>query len=159
MRHHLRLPVALGLATLLALPTGLADLAAVAESGEVVIETEDEVIVDPMDAGDLSLDLGDLSLDLETPELDPTKVPEPTRTPEPTKEPEVKPPWYTSANYPKDKINFEKEIWTILTEKWGLKDFQAAGLMSSIQAESSFCPYNAQGIGGSDDRGEYLYDT
>lgn len=159
MRHHLRLPVALGLAALLALPTGLADLAAVAESGEVVIETEDEVIVDPMDAGDLSLDLGDLSLELETPELDPTKVPEPTRTPEPTKEPEVAPPWYTSANYPKDKINFEKEIWTILTQKWGLKDFQAAGLMSSIQAESSFCPYNAQGIGGSDDRGKYLYDT
>jgi hypothetical protein len=125
----------------------------------VVIETEDDVVVDPMETGDLSLDLGGLSLDLETPTEDPAKKPEPTPTPTPTKEPEKEPPWYTSVNYPKDKINFEKEIWSILTDKWGLKDFQAAGLMSSIQAESSFSPYNAQGIGGPDDRGKYLYDT
>ena len=76
---------------------------------------------------------------------------------EPTKTPE--PPWLTSRHYPKDKINFEDEIWKILTAKWGLADFQAAGLMSSIQAESSFSPYNAQGMGGPDDRGKYLYST
>ena len=160
MKHHLRLPAAaLGLAVLLTPSAGFAGFAAMAESTEVVIETEDDVVVDPMEAGDLSLDLGDLSLDLETPTVDPAKKPEPTPTPTPTKEPEKAPPWYTSVNYPKDKINFEKEIWTILTDKWGLQDFQAAGLMSSIQAESSFSPYNAQGIGGPDDRGKYLYDT
>ena len=160
MKHHLRLPAAaLGLAVLLMPSAGFAGFAATAESTEVVIETEDDVVVDPMETGDLSLDLGGLSLDLETPTEDPAKKPEPTPTPTPTKEPEKEPPWYTSVNYPKDKINFEKEIWSILTDKWGLKDFQAAGLMSSIQAESSFSPYNAQGIGGPDDRGKYLYDT
>ena len=86
---------------------------------------------------------------------------EPTEAPSTTASPEKKSdrtPWLTSYNYPKDKIDFENEIWAILTGKWGLKDYQAAGLMSSIQAESSFCPYNAQG-GGPDDRGKYEYKT
>lgn len=86
----------------------------------------------------------------------------PKPTAEPTAEPTQKPPkipWLTSFNYPKGKTNFEKEIWSIMTRKWGLSDFQAAGLMSSIQAESGFCPYNAEGIGGSDDRGVYKFST
>lgn len=156
MRHRLLSPAAaLGLAALLLLPAGLAG--AVAEENDIVIEADADALFDPSEMGGLdALDLGDLDMDLEVPTPEPTKTPKPTRTPSPTKEP--KPPWLTSRNYPKDKINFEDEIWKILTARWGLTDFQAAGLMSSIQAESSFCPYNAEGMGGSDDRGEYLYD-
>ena len=86
---------------------------------------------------------------------------EPVPSPRATDAPEDKAeriPWLTSYNYPKDKIDFEREIWSILTGKWGLEDFQAAGLMSSIQAESGFCPYNAQG-GGPDERGKYEFDA
>jgi len=155
MRHHLR-ATALALAALLLLPVGPAG--ALAEDEEIIIEMDDGEAADLVEVDDLgSLDLGDLLTELETPA--PTKPPAPTKTPAPTKQPEEKPPWLTSPRYPKDKVNFEKEIWQTLTEKWGLKDFQAAGLMSSLQAESSFCPYNVQGLGSSDDRGAYLYDT
>ena len=68
-------------------------------------------------------------------------------------------PWLTSYNYPDGKINFEDEIWRMLTRSWGLADYQAAGLMGSIRAESSFCPYNAQNREGVDDRGKYAYRT
>ena len=158
MRHHLRLSAAaLGLAVLLLLSTG--SVGEVADDNEgIVVEADTEGIFDPSDLSGLgALDLGDLVEDLEVPTPAPTKTPTPTKTPKPTKTPE--PPWLTSRHYPKDKINFEDEIWEIMTAKWGLKDFQAAGLMSSIQAESSFCPYNVQGMGGSDDRGAYLYDA
>ena len=158
MRHHLRQSAALGLAALLLLSAGFAGTAVAI--GEVAIDTEEDVVIESIELDGLDgLDLNGLSSELETPTEAPTKEPEPTNTPKPTAEPEEKPPWLTSKNYPKDKINFEKEIWSILTRKWGLSDFQAAGLMSSIQAESSFCPYNAQGMGGSDDRGAYLYDA
>lgn len=163
MRHHLRLPAAaLGLAVLLLLPAGsageVADDKGADDSEALVIEADTDAVFDPSDLGGLgALDLGDLVNDLEVPTPAPTKTPKPTNTPKPTKTPA--PPWLTSRHYPKDKINFEDEIWNILTGKWGLKDFQAAGLMSSIQAESSFCPYNVQGMGGSDDRGAYLYDA
>lgn len=73
-------------------------------------------------------------------------------TPLPTLEP-------GSLNYPPEKVNFEGEIWTILTRRWGLADFQAAGLMSSLYMESSFCPYNAQSESGVDNRGHYTYRT
>ena len=152
MRHHLRLSgAALGLAALLLLPAG--SVGEVAEDNEaLVIEADPDTVFDPSDMGGLgALELGDLVMDLEVPTPEPTKTPAPTKTPEP--------PWLTSRHYPKDKVNFENEIWDILTGKWGLKDFQAAGLMSSIQAESSFSPYNVQGMGGSDDRGAYLYDA
>ena len=152
MRHHLRLSgAALGLAALLLLSAG--SVGEVAEDNEaLVIEADPDTVFDPSDMGGLgALELGDLVMDLEVPTPEPTKTPAPTKTPEP--------PWLTSRHYPKDKVNFENEIWDILTGKWGLKDFQAAGLMSSIQAESSFSPYNVQGMGGSDDRGAYLYDA
>ena len=160
MRHFLRTPAALGLAVLMLLPAGLTGpVGAMAEADEVVIEADGDVDTDALElSGSDALDLGDLTLDLEAPTEAPAKTPEPTQTPEPTVTPEAEPPWLTSPNYPKDKVNFEKEIWSILTGQWGLKDFQAAGLMSSIQAESSFSPYNAQGLGGPDDRGKYLYD-
>ena len=165
MRYQLRLlAAALGLAALAVLPAGSVGVSrAKAETGELVIESDeavtiDDVVVDGLDA----LDLGDLSMDLTTPTVAPTNTPAPTATPTPTATPAPtatpEPPWLTSVHYPKDKINFELEIWKIMTGKWGLADYQAAGLMSSILAESSFCPYNAQGMGGSDDRGKYLYD-
>ena len=158
MRQGLRLTVAaLGLSALLTWHAGPALFeAALAESNEVTIEMEEDIVLEPVEIGELDLlDLDDFDMDIETPTPEPTKTPEPTPTPKP----EEAPPWLTSVNYPKDKVNFEKEIWAILTGKWGLADFQAAGLMSSIQAESSFSPYNVQGMGGSDDRGKYLYDT
>ena len=159
MRNRLRWMTALGLAALLLGQAGLGGLAG-ARADNIVIETEEDVVIDPLEIDGLgALALGDLVTELDSPTAEPTKTPKPTRTPEPTKEPEEKPPWLTSVNYPKDKVNFEREIWRIMTGKWGLKDYQAAGLMSSIQAESSFCPYNAQGMGGSDDRGKYLYKT
>lgn len=90
--------------------------------------------------------------DLEAPEPEPEATPEPTaaQTPVPTLEP-------GSINYPDDKVNFEGEIWSILTRRWGLADYQAAGLMSSLYAESSFCPYNAQNHEGVDDRAHYKF--
>lgn len=85
-------------------------------------------------------------------------APEPEPTEPPAAEKKRKGiPWYTSFNYPEDKIFFEDEIWSILTCSWGLEDFQAAGLMGSIYAESSFCPYNAQRHESVDDRGKYRY--
>lgn len=165
MIRHLRLSAAaLGLSVLLLLPAGPCGAMA-EEEDEIAIDLEADGIIEPSDIGalDLAVDLDtDLAVDLVAPEAptpEPTKTPKPTRTPAPTKKPEEKPPWLTSPHYPKDKINFENEIWGILTQKWGLEAFQAAGLMSSIQAESSFCPYNVQGMGGSDDRGAYLYNT
>ena len=83
-------------------------------------------------------------------------TPEPTFAPTPT--PDAT-PWLSSVNYPKEKVSFEAEIWAILTGRWGLSAEQAAGLMSSIEAESGFSPYNVQGRGGSDDRGHYAYDA
>ena len=92
--------------------------------------------------------------DLASPEPTAEATPEPTaaQTPLPTLEP-------GSVNYPADKVNFEGEIWSILTRRWGLKDFQAAGLMSSLYAESTFCPYNAEGKDGVDNRGNYRFRT
>ena len=161
MRHRLRCSAALGLAALLLGQAGLGGFAGMgARAEDITIETEDGITIEPVDIDGLNpLALDDLAIELESPTAKPTKSPEPTKTPEPTKAPEEEPPWLTSVNYPKDKVNFEKEIWAILTGKWGLKDYQAAGLMSSIQAESSFSPYNAQGMGGPDDRGKYLYST
>ena len=91
----------------------------------------------------------DLSGDPEpTPEPSPEAAPE--QTPMPTLEP-------GSLNYPSDKVNFEGEIWTVLTRRWGLSDYQAAGLMSSLYLESSFCPYNAEGHPGVDNRKNYTF--
>ena len=92
--------------------------------------------------------------ELAPPEASPEPSPESTaaQTPLPTLEP-------GSLNYPRDKVNFEGEIWTILTRRWGLADFQAAGLMSSLYAESSFSPYDVQGRDGVDARGRYQYRT
>ena len=97
-------------------------------------------------------------------EMDEFSLSEPEPTPEPTPEATVAPtPLPTlepgSLNYPADKVNFEGEIWAILTRRWGLAPFQAAGLMSSLYIESSFCPYNAQGVSGVDDRGHYTFRT
>lgn len=86
------------------------------------------------------------------PEPAQTPVEELQLTPTPTLEP-------GSMNYPADKVNFEGEIWSILTRRWGLNDFQASGLMSSLYLESSFCPYNAQNHTGIDDRGHYTFRT
>lgn len=165
MRHHLRLlAAALGLAALAVLPAGPgASVRATAEAGELVIESDEAVTIDDVAVDGLdALDLGDLSMDLTIPTAAATSTPVPTATPAPTATPSPTatpaPPWITSVHYPKDKINFEQEIWRIMTGKWGLADYQVAGLMSSILAESSFCPYNAQGMGGPDDRGKYLYD-
>lgn len=95
-----------------------------------------------------------------TPSAIPTPEPTPSPTPSPTPEPTPTPiPFYTSPRYPESKVNFEREIWSILTKQWGLTDFQAAGLMGSMQAESSFCPYNAENMGGVDDRGEYAFSV
>ncbi|MBR2798038.1 MAG: hypothetical protein IKE17_09895 [Clostridia bacterium] len=165
MRYQLRTLTALGLSALLALTAGpVATGTARAEAGEVVIESDETVTIDDMAADGLdALDLGDLSMDLTAPTVAPADTPTPTPTPTATPTPEPTatpaPPWITSVHYPKDKINFETEIWDIMTGKWGLTGYQAAGLMSSILAESSFSPYNAQGMGGSDDRGKYLYDA
>ena len=163
MRHHQRmLAAALGLAALAMLPAGPVGAGwATAETGELVIETDEAVTIDDVAVDGLdALDLGDISMDLTTPTAAATSTPAPTATPTPTPSPTATPapPWLTSVHYPKDKINFEQEIWRIMTGKWGLADYQAAGLMSSILAESSFSPYNAQGMGGPDDRGKYLYD-
>ncbi len=89
---------------------------------------------------------------LETPEAAPEATPQPTlkATPLPTLEP-------GSINYPAEKVNFEGEIWTILTRRWGLEDYQAAGLMSNLFAESSFCPYNVQNRDGVDNRRGYRF--
>ena len=156
MKYRLHL-VALGMAAALLFPAGPANaLAEDLEAGDIVIE--DGVELD-IEAPDMPEDIGSLSLNDLTDALD---APTPAPTIAPTKEPkpeEEKPAWYSSTNYPKGKVFFENEIWRILTAKWGLTDFQAAGLMSSIQAESSFCPYNVQGMGGSDDRGAYTYNT
>ena len=86
--------------------------------------------------------------------------PEPTQTPEPTVRAKPLPTLEPgSINYPANKVNFENEIWTYLIRGWGLKDFQAAGLMSSIYAESGFCPYNAERCSGADARGRYAFST
>ena len=92
--------------------------------------------------------------ELDAPDTAPEADPESTVkvAPMPTLEP-------GSINYPDDKVNFEGEIWVILTRRWGLTDFQAAGLMSSIFAESSFCPYNAQNRDGVDNRRNYRFST
>lgn len=92
--------------------------------------------------------------ELTSPEATQEATPEPTAPPAslPTLEP-------GSMNYPRDKVNFEGEIWAILTRRWKLKDFQAAGLMSSLYAESSFSPYNAQGLDGIDNRDTYRFRT
>ncbi len=92
--------------------------------------------------------------DLSTPEAAPEATPEPMPglTPMPTLEP-------GSLNYPSGKVNFEAEIWAILTKRWGLAEHQAAGLMGSLYLESSFCPYNAEGVGGVDDRSHYTFRT
>ena len=133
MRHHLRLPAAaLGLAALLALPAGPVGIGAMAQAEEVVIESEETVTIDAVTADGLdALDLGDLSMDLTAPTVAPADTPTPTPTPTATPTPEPTatpaPPWITSVHYPKDKINFETEIWDIMTGKWGLTDYQAAG--------------------------------
>jgi len=62
-----------------------------------------------------------------------------------------------SINYPDSKLNFEGEIWAILTRRWGLNEYQAAGLMSSLYAESAFCPYNVQNHEGMDNRKSYRF--
>ena len=147
MKHRLR--AAALAAALLLLPAALADTAP-------QIDLEAGVEIDP----------GDVAVELEAPELpelsgltDDLTAATPEPTVAPTREPkEKKPAWLTSVNYSRSKVSFENEIWSILTGKWGLADYQAAGLMSSIRAESSYCPYNVQGMGGSDDRGAYTYD-
>ena len=123
-------------------------------------ETQEEIVLDgmeeaPAEAGESALLPPEGEPENTPVPVDPTQVP----TPEPTATPEPEIPFYSSVNYPEGKINFENEIWRTLTKDWGLTGFQAAGLMSSIQAESSFCPYNAQFHGGSDDRGVYLFST
>ena len=159
--RHLGFKGLLALAMLLALPfAALSEAAPEApETGAVEVDAGEEAGAESMPGEVGGMSLLDLSGEgSEGVESEPT--PEVTNTPEPTPAPTKVPiPWLTSRHYPKDKINFEDEIWDILTGKWGLTDFQAAGLMSSIQAESSFCPYNAQDMGGSDDRGEYLFST
>lgn len=89
-------------------------------------------------------------------EAEPEPVEAPAEEAAPTPMPTLEP---GSLNYPKDKVNFEGEIWSILTKRWGLNDFQTAGLMSSLYLESSFCPYNAQNHTGVDDRGHYTFRT
>ena len=84
------------------------------------------------------------------------QTPAPTLPP-PTAEPDRA--FHTSINYPESKVSFEDEIWGILTGRWGLSDFQAAGLMGSIRAESGFCPYNVERVEGVDDRGKYAFRT
>lgn len=91
-------------------------------------------------------------------------APEASATPEITPAPTVAPEALAtlapgSQNYPEDKITFEDEIWSILTRKWKLADFQAAALMSSIAAESGFCPYNAERPRGLDDRASYVFSA
>ena len=95
-------------------------------------------------------EVGEYVLPAPEPTADASPMPTAAQTPLPTLEP-------GSINYSRDKINFESEIWAILTRNWGLADFQAAGLMSSIYAESSFCPYNAQGFSGIDNRDKYEF--
>jgi len=111
----------------------------------------------PEDAGAEAMpgELGGLDLAALAGE-DEAPTPAPEVTVAPTKAPDGA-GWHTSLNYPEGKVSFENEIWAILTGRWGLADFQAAGLMGSIAAESAFCPYNVQGRGGSDDRGGYVY--
>lgn len=119
-----------------------------AEAEEFLLEDSDpEALPEELDGFMLpdGEDLGDL-------EVKPERTTAPTQAPKDI-------PWLSSVNYPADKINFEGEIWSTLTGRWGLAEYQAAGLMSSILAESSFCPYNVQGRGGSDDRGTYVYDV
>jgi len=97
-------------------------------------------------------ELGEFDLGEPAPTPEPSPEPAPAQTPMPTLEP-------GSLNYPADKVNFEGEIWTVLTRRWGLSDFQAAGLMSSLYLESSFCPYNAEGHSGVDNRKRYTFRT
>ena len=97
-------------------------------------------------------------------EDDPAPTPLPSLTPEPTQTPTPEPtatpiPWFTSPRYPGDKVNFEGNIWAILTGEWGLTDVQAAGLMGCVQAESSFSPYRVEGMESVDGRGRYAFDT
>ena len=57
--------------------------------------------------------------------------------------------------------NFAGQIWTQL-KNWGLTDYQAAGIMGNISAESAYCPYNAQdsyGFPGVDNRKDYIFKT
>ena len=89
---------------------------------------------------------------LDAPEETTEAIPEATAKPAPL--PTLEP---GSINYPAEKVNFEGEIWTILTRRWGLEDYQAAGLMSSLFAESSFSPYNVQGRDGVDNRRGYRF--
>ena len=148
MRHILRAPLAA-----LLLAAGLAGGLAEGDIGDIPIGTEGDIVVEFEGlgkGGDVleASGLNDLFNNSQNP------------TPEPTVGPTVapkRPPWLTSVNYSRSKINFENEIWSILTRRWGLADFQAAGFMSSIQAESGFCPYNVEGLGGSDDRGAYEF--
>lgn len=98
-------------------------------------------------------------VDLMAPEIRPEgeATPTPTATPSPTPAPTATPiPYYSSLRYPEGKVTFEDEIWSILTQNWGLSDFQAAGLMGCIQAESSFSPYDAERV-GTDARGVYAF--
>lgn len=133
-----RRALAVSLALLLLLST-----ACMAEMPTEVAENPDPVEEIPAEADEFDLDATE-------PEPEATPAPSVSQTPLPTLEP-------GSINYPKGKVNFENEIWTVLTRGWSLADYQAAGLMSSLYAESSFCPYNAQGIVGVDDRGKYDY--
>ena len=127
------------LSALIALALALSGLAALSEGLAPEVEAQPD-----------ELDEFELSAPEATPE--PTPAPAPEQTPLPTLAP-------GSINYAEGKVNFEGEIWTILTRRWGLEAFQAAALMSSIYAESAFCPYNVQGKDGVDDRGNYNYRT
>ena len=157
LTHKCFLALLLALLTALPLPALCEAAATEAPEGGVAIEAgEDAAGAEsaPGEVGGMSL----LEISGEEMEFQPT--PEVTNTPEPTPTPTKAPiPWLTSRHYPKAKVSFENEIWDILVGKWGLTGFQAAGLMSSIQAESSFSPYNAEDRGGSDDRGAYLFST
>ena len=91
----------------------------------------------------------------------PKTTPRPTPTPgeaKPSPTPKG-PEWFSSVNYPESRVFFEKEIWGIMTGSWGLTDFQAAGLMGCLRAESSLSPYDVQGVEGVDGRGRYRYSA
>lgn len=109
-----------------------------------------EVVESPAPVDDTPAELAPFEIVETEPEPEATPVPEAEQTPLPTLEP-------GSQNYDAGKVVFEGEIWSILTRRWGLTDWQTAGLMSSLYAESSFCPYNAQSVAGIDDRGKYEY--
>lgn len=87
-------------------------------------------------------------------------APEATATPAPTLAPGALATLAPgSQGYPPEKVDFEDEVWSRLTDSWHLDAVHAAALMSSIGAESSFCPYNSQKYKGVDDRGRYTFST